>query len=431
MRRRTGSFWLAALAAVLLLVAAGCGGGGGGAEGDGQVDHVRVGRGAPVARPGSRDRHDVRRTSSQHHGSAREARGRPRAGARPRRELGGRATTEPCHVPPARGRQWTNGDPVTAEDFEYSWKRTLSPELGRGLRVPVLRHRRRAGVQRLQKRLRRAARDTVGVEAVDDRTLEVTLTTPQPWFLAAGRPPLVPRRAPRDGRAVRRPVDGAGEHRHERPVQARPLGARLEIDLESGDEWRDADSVTLERVNGRIIAEGTTARSGLRGRRGRRARRGCIPPAEVAAPEGDRRSTTRVPGARHLLLRLQHRERHRREPAPRDVARDQPRGDRRQHHAGRPDPGDELHAAGDAGLRRRSTSTRHSSPEEATSRRRSSHGKVAEPGEERQPLPTTTRRATRRSRSRSRDVEAAGDQREIKQQEWAQFLEFLGPPPNQ
>ena len=26
--------------------------------------------------------------------------------------------------------KWTNGDPVTAGDFEYSWKRTVSPELG-------------------------------------------------------------------------------------------------------------------------------------------------------------------------------------------------------------------------------------------------------------------------------------------------------------
>ena len=26
--------------------------------------------------------------------------------------------------------KWTNGDPLTAQDFEYSWKRTVSPELG-------------------------------------------------------------------------------------------------------------------------------------------------------------------------------------------------------------------------------------------------------------------------------------------------------------
>jgi oligopeptide transport system substrate-binding protein len=25
--------------------------------------------------------------------------------------------------------QWTNGDPVTAQDFEWSWKRTISPDL--------------------------------------------------------------------------------------------------------------------------------------------------------------------------------------------------------------------------------------------------------------------------------------------------------------
>jgi oligopeptide transport system substrate-binding protein len=27
------------------------------------------------------------------------------------------------------GLKWTNGDPLTAQDYEWSWKRTISPEL--------------------------------------------------------------------------------------------------------------------------------------------------------------------------------------------------------------------------------------------------------------------------------------------------------------
>ena len=81
--------------------------------------------------------------------------------------------------------KWTNGDPVTAEDFEYSWKRTISPELAADYAYQFFGIVGRAGLQRLRRqegRLRRAA-DKIGVKAVDDKTLEVTLTSPQPWFI--------------------------------------------------------------------------------------------------------------------------------------------------------------------------------------------------------------------------------------------------------
>ena len=83
------------------------------------------------------------------------------------------------------GLKWTNGDPVTAEDFEYSWKRTVSPELGADYAYQFYGI---VGAQEYngcdpKKDECDALADKMGVKAVDDKTLEVKLTSPQPWFM--------------------------------------------------------------------------------------------------------------------------------------------------------------------------------------------------------------------------------------------------------
>lgn len=80
-----------------------------------------------------------------------------------------------------QGAKWSNGDPVTANDFVYAWERVLSPET-----TP-------ASVYAYQLYYIKGAEDfntgkttdfsTVGVEAVDENTLKVTLTNPTPYFL--------------------------------------------------------------------------------------------------------------------------------------------------------------------------------------------------------------------------------------------------------
>ncbi len=52
-------------------------------------------------------------------------------------------------------------------------------------------------------------------------------------------------------------MDRGREHRHERPLQARALSSA--IDIVKWDEWRNAADVKLTRVNGRMIEDGTTA----------------------------------------------------------------------------------------------------------------------------------------------------------------------------
>jgi oligopeptide transport system substrate-binding protein len=157
--------------------------------------------------------------------------------------------------------KWTNGDPVTAQDFEYSWKRTMSPELGADYAYQFYGI---VGAQEYngcdpKKDDCAALADKVGVKAVDDKTLEVTLTTPQPWFTQQA--------AHHSFLAVnKKAVEQFGDKWTEAanivtngPFKLATWKHNSEINLVKDDAWRDAGSVKLTRVNGRMIADGITA----------------------------------------------------------------------------------------------------------------------------------------------------------------------------
>jgi ABC-type oligopeptide transport system substrate-binding subunit len=157
--------------------------------------------------------------------------------------------------------KWTNGDPVTAQDYVYSWKRTVSPELGADYAYQFYGI---VGAQEYnscdpKKDDCQALADKMGVKAVDDKTLEVTLTTPQPWFLQQA--------AHHSFLAVnKKAVDQFGDKWTEPaniitngPFKLQTWQHNSRIDIVKWDEWRDADSVKLTRVNGRMISDGVTA----------------------------------------------------------------------------------------------------------------------------------------------------------------------------
>jgi ABC-type oligopeptide transport system substrate-binding subunit len=159
------------------------------------------------------------------------------------------------------GLKWTNGDPVTAGDFEYSWKRTLSPELGADYAYQFYGI---VGAQEYnscdpKKDKCAALADKVGVKAVDDKTLEVKLTTPQPWFIQQS--------AHTSFLAVnKKAVEKFGDKWTEPanivtngPFKLDSWEHNANINLVKWDGWRDAANVKLTRVNGRMISDGTTA----------------------------------------------------------------------------------------------------------------------------------------------------------------------------
>jgi oligopeptide transport system substrate-binding protein len=73
--------------------------------------------------------------------------------------------------------KWSDGTPVTAQDFEYSWKRTLNPETGSPFAFYLYYLK---GAEDYNKG--KGAVDNVGVKAQDDKTLVVELNSPVGYF---------------------------------------------------------------------------------------------------------------------------------------------------------------------------------------------------------------------------------------------------------
>lgn len=73
---------------------------------------------------------------------------------------------------------WSTGEPVRAADFEYSWKSQLKAHM----KAPA--HYMLFAIKGAKKAYEgKASLDEVGIKAVDDKTLVVTLENPTPYFL--------------------------------------------------------------------------------------------------------------------------------------------------------------------------------------------------------------------------------------------------------
>ena len=81
------------------------------------------------------------------------------------------------HINPAA--KWSNGDPMTAEDYVWSWQRALNPAMG-NLYAYMLYPVKNAEAYATGKL---DSPDELGLKALDKLTFEVTLNEPTPYFL--------------------------------------------------------------------------------------------------------------------------------------------------------------------------------------------------------------------------------------------------------
>lgn len=151
--------------------------------------------------------------------------------------------------------KWSNGDPVTAKDFEYAWKRTIDPKTGAEYAYIM------ADLKNANKIMEGKAKpDELGVKAIDDNTLEIQLETNVPYFqelLAFGT------FLPQNEKFVEEKGDKYGTTKdntlYNGPFVLNEWNTEKNYQLTPNKEYWDKDKVKLKEVNYQIVKETQTA----------------------------------------------------------------------------------------------------------------------------------------------------------------------------
>lgn len=159
------------------------------------------------------------------------------------------------HTFTIRDNIWTNGEPVTAYDYEYSWKRTVGEA---GYYAYTFADAKVANAQGIMDGDK--DKDKLGIEALDDDTLVVTLESPYPLLeLSLAFPAFGP-----INESFQKKAEEQYGQEHDQVLANGPFYIS---DWKHGQGWQfkknkeywNADEVMLEEVNVTIVKEESTA----------------------------------------------------------------------------------------------------------------------------------------------------------------------------
>ncbi|TSB45519.1 peptide ABC transporter substrate-binding protein [Bacillus sp. P16(2019)] len=148
---------------------------------------------------------------------------------------------------------WSNGEPVTAGDFEFAWKRLADPETA-------------ADAAFLTDLIEGASEfnsgegtaDDMAVTAIDEKTLEVTLTSPQAYFLSIISNPAF---FPVHQETVEADASWAAEADTfvgNGPFAITGWNHNSNLTMDKNEEYWDADSVQLDGVVWEMVNDPNT-----------------------------------------------------------------------------------------------------------------------------------------------------------------------------
>ncbi|OEH91623.1 peptide ABC transporter substrate-binding protein [Bacillus solimangrovi] len=150
--------------------------------------------------------------------------------------------------------KWSNGDPVTANDFEFAWKWALDPanDAQYAYQLYYLKNAAQANAGEV-------STDEVGVTAVDEKTLQVELENPTPYILELTAFytyfPVNSKIAKENDKWY---TDAGELYTSNGPFKMTEWSHNDTIVLEPNENYWDKDTVKLERIEFSMINDENT-----------------------------------------------------------------------------------------------------------------------------------------------------------------------------
>ncbi|QRG68136.1 peptide ABC transporter substrate-binding protein [Brevibacillus choshinensis] len=152
-----------------------------------------------------------------------------------------------------RDAKWSNGDPVTAKDFEFAWKRALDPKTASNYAYQLYYIKNGEKFNKGE-----AKKEDVGVKAVDDKTLEVTLENPTPFFTELT---AFYTYYPVNQKVVEGNEKWAGDaatHVGNGPFKLEGWEHKNKLTLAKNDNYWDKDNVKLDKIEFSMVEDENT-----------------------------------------------------------------------------------------------------------------------------------------------------------------------------
>jgi oligopeptide transport system substrate-binding protein len=154
------------------------------------------------------------------------------------------------------GITWSNGDPVTSQDFKYAWLKVLNPDTASQYAYIISTFVEGAADYNEGN----GSPDDVAVDAPDDKTLEVKLVSPAPFWLGLT---AFPTYLPQNQKFVEQQGEDYAQTAdaliYNGPYTLTELKPTEGVTMVKNADYWDKDNVDIEQVEGKIVKEVDTA----------------------------------------------------------------------------------------------------------------------------------------------------------------------------